>query len=207
MPLYDATMPMHKGMITFPGDPPFEMEPFFLRSKGDAFDLARLSMGTHLGTHVDPPAHYLDGGITVDRVPLDRLVGPGIVLDMTGRKKVDRAALEDSDLGDHTRILLKTDNSGRLLESTFHEDYVHLTKDGAAYLVERGVLTVGIDYLSIERYGNSGAPVHITLLKAGVLIVEGAYLLHVPAGPCEIFCLPLKIRGADGAPSRVIIRT
>ncbi|MFH1115116.1 MAG: cyclase family protein [Pseudomonadota bacterium] len=207
MPLFDATLPIRQGMITFPGDPPFVTEPFFQRCKGDAFNLARISMGTHQGTHIDTPAHYLEGGATVDLIPLDHLVGPGIVLDMTGRKQVDRGNLENSALGDHVRVLLKTDNSPRLLESTFHEDYVHLTEDAAAYLVERGILMVGIDYLSIERYENPGAPVHMTLLKAGVLIVEGVYLLNVPAGPCEIFCLPLKIHGADGAPAGVLIRT
>ncbi len=207
MPLFDATLPLRKGMISFPGDPLFEMEPFFQCSKGDPFNLARISMGTHLGTHVDPPAHYLEGGMTVDRLPLDSLVGPGIVLDMTGREEVDRSALENSALGDHVRVLFKTDNSCRLLESTFHADYVHLTEDGAAYLVERGVVMVGNDYLSIERYGNPGAPVHMSLLRAGVIIVEGVYLLNVPVGPCEILCLPLKIHGADGAPARVLVRT
>lgn len=206
MPLFDATLPIREGMLTFPGDPPFRTEPFFQRSKGDPFDLALLQMGTHLGTHVDPPAHYLDGGATVDQVPLDTLVGSGIVLDMTGRAFVDRRALEESPLGDHVRVLLKTDNSPRLHEHVFHEDYVHLTGDGAAYLVERNVCLVGTDYLSIERYLTAGAPVHHALLSAGVLVVEGVNLLEVPAGPCEIYCLPLRIVGADGSPARVIIR-
>ncbi|MDQ7783098.1 MAG: cyclase family protein [Desulfomonilaceae bacterium] len=207
MPLFDATLPIRRGMLTFPGDPPFETEPVVQRRTGGEFNLARISMGTHLGTHVDPPAHYLEGGATADLIPLDHLVGPGIVLDMTGRTQVDRGALENSALGNHVRVLFKTDNSPRLLESEFHEDYVHLTEDGAAYLIDRGILMVGNDYLSIERYGNPGAPVHMALLKAGVLIVEGVHLLHVPVGPCEIFCLPLRIQGADGAPARVVIRT
>ncbi len=207
MALYDATMPIRHGMVTFPGDPSFKMEPFFQRAKGDPFNLALMSMGTHLGTHVDPPAHYLDSGATVDRIPLETLVGPGVVLDMTDRECVDRQALEASELGDHVRVLLKTDNSPRLHESTFHENYVYLTEDGAEYLVERSVCLVGNDYLSIEKYMNPGAPVHLTLLKAGILIVEGVNLVDVPPGPCEVFCLPLRIKGADGAPARVLIRT
>lgn len=207
MPLYDATLPIREGMVTFPGDPPFKIEPFFQRQKGDPFDLALMSMGTHLGTHVDPPAHYLDGGATVDLIPLETLIGPGVILDMTGRSRIDRAALERSALGAHVRVLFKTDNGPRLLESSFREDYVHLTEDGAMYLVECGVHLVGIDYLSIERYKNPGAPVHRTLLSAGALVVEGVHLLHVPVGPCEIYCLPLRILGADGAPARVLIGT
>ncbi|MEJ2717702.1 MAG: cyclase family protein [Deltaproteobacteria bacterium] len=207
MSLYDASMPIRAGMVTFPGDPLFKIEPFFQRDRGDPFDLALMSLGTHLGTHVDPPAHYLDGGSTVDEIPLETLVGPGVVLDMTGRAVVDRQALETSAMGDHRRVLLKTDNAPRLLEATFHEGYVHLTEDGAEYLVERAVKMIGIDYLSIEQYGSPGAPVHRALLSAGVLVVEGVHLLHVPAGPCEIYCLPLRIEGADGAPARVLIRT
>lgn len=206
MTLYDVTLPIQEGMITFPGDPLFKIEPFFERKKGDPFDLALMSMATHVGTHVDPPAHYLDNGYTVDQIPLDILVGPGIVLDMRGRPYVDREALVASAAGDYDRVLFKTDNGPRLLESTFHEDYVYLTEDGASYLVEQGVRLVANDYLSIEKYRNPGAPVHTTLLKAGVLVVEGVNLLDVPAGPCEVYCLPLKIKGADGAPARVLIK-
>ena len=206
MKLYDASIPIRIGIVTFPGDPPFQMEPCFQREKGDPFDLALISMGTHLGTHVDPPAHYLDGGGTIDEIPLDVLVGPGIVLDMRGISQIDRQALENAPMGDHVRVLLKTDNGPLLLESSFHKDYVHLTEDGARYLVERGVFLVGIDYISIERYQNPGAPVHRALLQAGILIVEGVHLLEIPPGPYEIFCLPLCIKGADGAPARVLLR-
>jgi arylformamidase len=125
---------------------------------------------------------------------------------MTGRSFVDQQALQESEMGDHVRILLKTDNAPRLLQSTFHEDYVHLTEEGARYLVRRGVRLVGIDYLSIERYKNPGAPVHHVLLEAGIVVVEGVHLLDIVPGSYEIFCLPLRIRGADGAPARVILR-
>jgi arylformamidase len=206
MPLYDATLPIREGMVTFPGDPPFQMQPFFQRRNGDPFDLALLSMGTHLGTHVDPPAHYFDGGSTVDQLPLEAMMGPGVVLDMRGRPWIDRQALESSSLGDHTRVLLKTDNGPWLLEPPFREDYVHLTEDGAKYLVERGVQLVGIDYLSIEQYKNPGAPVHRTLLKASIVVLECVHLLDIPEGDCEIICLPLRIQGGDGAPARVCVR-
>jgi arylformamidase len=193
-------------MVTFPGDPPFQIKPFFQMNKGDPFDLALMSIGTHLGTHVDPPAHYLDGGATIDEIPLDSLVGPGVVLDMRGRTQIDQQALEKAPLGDHVRVLFKTDNGPRLFETSFHQDFVHLTEDGALYLVQKNIRLVGNDYLSIERYKNPGAPVHHILLEAGVLVVEGVNLLDVPPGPYEIFCLPIKIKGADGAPARILLR-
>jgi arylformamidase len=205
--LYDATLPIHEKMVTFPGDPPFKIKPFFQRQQGDSFDLALMSLGTHLGTHVDPPVHYLAGGATVDEIPLESLVGPAVVLDMRGRSQVDQQALAKAPLGDHVRVLFKTDNGPRLLEPSFHEDFVHLTEDGARYLVQKNVRLVGNDYLSIERYQNPGAPVHHILLKAGVVVVEGVNLLEVPPGVYEIYCLPLKIKGADGAPARILLRS
>jgi arylformamidase len=164
-------------------------------------------MGTHLGTHVDPPAHYLEGGAAVDEIPLDTLIGPCIVLDMRGKAQIDREDLEASPMGDHGRVLFKTDNGPRLLEQVFFEDYVHLTECGARYLVEKGACLVGIDYLSIEKYKNPGAPVHTLLLQKGILVAEGLHLLDVPPGPYEILCLPLRIEDADGAPARVLLRT
>ncbi|MGD8564690.1 MAG: cyclase family protein, partial [Desulfarculaceae bacterium] len=161
---------------------------------------------THLGTHVDPPSHYLEGGYAVDEIPLENLVGPGLVLDLRGRPVIDRQALEQAPLEDHRRVLFKTDNGPRLFETAFFQDYVHLTEDGAEYLVEKGVLLVGNDYCSIERYKNPGAPVHRTLLGAGTTVLECVNLVDVPAGPYEIFCLPLRIRWADGAPARVVLR-
>ena len=113
-------------MLTFPGDPPFKIESFFSRARGDPFDLALMSLGTHLGTHVDPPAHYLDGGATVDQVPVEIMIGPGIVLDMTGRSRIDRQALEESALRDHVRVLFKTNNSKLLWAEEFREDYAYL---------------------------------------------------------------------------------
>jgi arylformamidase len=204
--LYDATLSIHEKMVVFPGDPPFKKEPVSQIQTGDDFNLTRLTMGTHLGTHVDPPAHYLEAGATVEQIPLESMVGPGVVADLRGRSQIDRHDLEKSNIGDHKRVLLKTDNGPRLLESTFHQNYVHLTEDGARYLVEHKVRLVGIDYLSIEHPENPGSPVHHLLLEAGVLVVEGVHLLEIPPGEYEIFCLPLKIKGADGAPARVLLR-
>jgi len=93
------------------------------------------------------------------------------------------------------------------MQSEFVTDYAYLTEDGAAFLVDRGVQLIGIDYISIERFQAPGAPVHRTLLDGGVLILEGVNLVEAPTGPCKIYCLPLKIKDADGAPARVLIET
>jgi arylformamidase len=193
-------------MVIFPGDPPFKKEPVSQIQTGDDFNLTRITMGTHLGTHVDPPAHYLETGATVDQLPLETLVGPGVVADLRGCSQIDRRALEQASIADYNRVLMKTNNGPLLLESPFQQDYDHLTEDGARYLVESKVRLVGIDYLSIENHANPGSPVHHILLEAGVLVVEGVHLLDIPPGEYEVFCLPLKIKGADGAPARIILR-
>ena len=206
MKLYDATLAIHEKMAVFPGDPPFQTEPVSRIHAGDDFNLTRISMGTHLGTHVDPPAHFIEKGTTVDQIALETLVGPGVVADLRGCSQIDRRALEKAAIAGYQRVLLKTDSGPLLLESPLHQETVLLTEDGARYLVENRVRLVGIDALSIEHHENPGSPVHQLLLEAGVLVVEGVHLLEIPPGEYEIFCLPLKIKGGDGAPARVILR-
>ncbi len=205
MPLYDATLALHEKMAIFPGDPTFKMTPLFQTTTGAKFNLSIITMGTHTGTHVDPPAHYLTGGHTVDEIPLEILIGPGKILDLTGQPELNRDVLRSCDLKGVTRVFFKTDNSPKLLEPDFHENYVSLTQDGATYLSESGIRMVGTDYFSIETYHSLAAEVHHTLLQAGILVVESLNLAHIPAGPCTIYCLPLKILGADGAPARVLV--
>jgi arylformamidase len=207
MSLYDATLPLEEGMVTFPGDPVFGLERVLKTSSGDTFNLSLLHISTHTGTHVDPPAHYIEGGASVDELPLDVLIGPGLVMGLPGVRCVDSNTLRKGNLQGRTRVLFKTDNSNLLRSRTFHEDFVHLTEDGAHYLVKAAVRLVGIDYLSIERFGNAGAPVHHILLAAGVVILETLDLREVPVGLCDVYCLPLRIRCGDGAPARVLVRT
>lgn len=206
MKFYDATLPMHHEMVTFPGDPRFDITPLSRRSKGDDFNLSLISMGTHAGTHVDSPKHYLQGGAAVDEIPLDVLVGPGIVLDMRGMAWIDDKALATAPLGRHRRVLLKTDSGPLLSSGRFHENFVYLTQSGARYLIDKGVMLIGIDSLSIECSTNTGGQVHRMLLESGTVIVEGALLLEVPPGAYEIICLPLRIKCGDGAPARLLLR-
>ena len=129
-----------------------------------------------------------------------------MVADLRGCAHIDRHVLVQAALTDHERILLKTDNGALLAKPSCQSAGVYLTEDGARCLVDSGVRLVGIDCLSIEHPDSPGSPVHHLLLEAGVLVVEGVHLVDIPAGEYEIFCLPLKIKGADGAPARVLLR-
>ena len=152
--IIDVTVPLSAELPTFPGDPAFQLESTHRLADGEAYNVARLSLGTHTGTHVDAPFHFLPDGATVDELPLEILMGKARVVDLGGRDSVDRADLEAVDLREDLRVLLKTRNSGQLRQQAFQEDYVYLTPDAATYLAQVGIKLVGFDYLSIEKFGS-----------------------------------------------------
>lgn len=206
MKIYDITVAISPDLPAFPGDPPVGIEPVSTLARGDAANVSRLTMSTHGGTHLDPPRHFSDHGISVDHLPLTLLVGDALLAEIPGVKAIGRAELGRLPLQGVERLLLKTDNSRLWDLPGFHEDYAHLTAGGARYLVERGVKLVGIDYLSVERF-DGGGEVHRELLANGTVILEGLNLDGVPAGHYELLCLPMKIKGGDGAPVRAVLRS
>lgn len=197
--IIDITRPISPDTPVWPGDPPVVVERVARVEVGDPADVSRLQLGTHTGTHVDPPAHFLPGGDTVDQLPLDLLVGPALVADLSEAPEVDADALEALALpAGTTRLLLKTgpEDGGATTGA--------LTPAGARWLVEHGVRLVGVDTLSIEP-DTDEYPVHHILLGAGVVIVESLDLSAVSAGGYQLVCLPLRIAGGDGAPARAVL--
>ena len=208
MPLLDVSLRLSADLPTYPGNPPFELRPAKRIARGDSSNVSSLHLGSHTGTHVDAPRHFFDAGPGVDELPAEVLVGPARVVHLPGLASVGRIQLEALDLSGVARLLIRTDNSARWSAgSAFSPDFVYLSEDGARLLVERGVRLVGVDYLSVERFHQPGAPTHHVLLGAGVIIVEGLDLSAAAPGDCELLCLPLKVGGADGAPARVLLRT
>ncbi len=206
MTLYDVSVPIRAGMVTYAGEPGPELEFTSRISAGAEVNLSALSLGSHTGTHVDAPHHFLDGRATVDQIPLDALCGPAYVLEYTGQEHIAAASLEAAGIpGDTPRLLLKTPNGGFWDDSEFHTDFIALTEDAARWLVERRFCLVGIDYLSIERFRAPGHPVHKLLLGAGIVVVEGLDLRRVRQGRYHMVCAPLNVAGAEGAPARVFL--
>ena len=204
--IHDVTVPLTPGMPTYPGDPLFEIEP--IRSLGeDRYRLSRLVLSTHAGTHVDAPAHFLDGGATVDQLPLEILLGKARVVELSSRERVERADMEALDLRDDLRVLLKTRMSGQMLRTAYQEDHLYVTVDAAHYLAQAGIKLVGFDYLSIDRAGSADFPAHHALLGKGVVVVEGLDLSEVEPGEYDMTCLPLRVGGGDAAPARVVLRS
>jgi arylformamidase len=207
MALIDISLPIQAGMVIYEGDPGVEITAYRQIARGDPANVSLLFMGSHTGTHLDAPAHFLDGAATLDRLPLDVLVGPALVATVTADRLIGRSELEHLPLDRHTRLLLKTRNSTLWAQGRFTRDYVALDLDAARYLVERGIQLVGIDYLSVEAFHAPGHPVHRLLLGSGVVILEGLNLAGVEPGVYELLCLPLPVSGIDGAPCRAVLRS
>ncbi len=206
MKLIDVTVPLDANLPTYPGNTPFALEPIKRLARGDSSNLSSIHMSAHAGTHVDAPRHFFDQAGGTDALPLEMLIGRTRVVEVTSRKGIGADELSAFDFSEDVRLLLKTGNSRLWGSAEFHPDYVGVTESGARHLIERGIKVVGVDYLSVEEFKKPGAPAHHVLLGGGTIVIEGLNLRDVDPGVYEMFCLPLRIVGSDGAPARVLLR-
>ena len=196
--MIDISLPLKKELIVYPGNAAYEEYEYRTHEK-DNVHIMRVLMETHTGTHFDAPYHMLPDGKKADEVDLESVVGPATVIEVSG----DAINAEDIPDTHEKRVLFKTGNSE--LYSEFHRDFTYLSMEAAEKLVEHGVKLVGIDYLSIEKFGSSEPAVHRKLMKNDVVILEGIYMKDVKPGNYELLCLPLKMF-EDGAPCRAVLR-
>lgn len=209
MTIYDITNSIRSQMPVYEGDPGVEIASWSALAKGDSSNVSYLHFGAHTGTHVDAPAHFIEGARKIDSLPLELLIGRArIVRVPDDATEIERNFLAACDLNQVERVLFHTRNSSFWNEG-FRKDFTHLTPEAAQHLVDIGIKLVGTDYLSIEKFHSGHHRTHLTLLSKGIVILEGLNLSDVPAGDYELICLPLKIaEGAgDGAPARVVLRT
>jgi arylformamidase len=204
--IYDISVPIRSGGLVYPGNPEIEITLQQAVAKGAGANVSFIRFGSHTGTHADAARHFFDDGQTVDKIPLDRLMGPALLLGFSDDvRAVSAADLREHDLKGRKRILLRTRNSALLSQREFARDYTYLAPDGAQYLVDNGVELVGIDYLSIEQFHSGHHKTHRTLLERSVVILEGLDLSVPAPGEYELICLPLRIEGCDGAPARAVL--
>ena len=198
----DVSVPIYGGMVHWPDNPPIELDAVMHLDRGDICTVSALKMGLHTGTHIDGPNHFIPGAAGTDSVPLENLIGPARVVEIKDHNAVTQAELRKHNIGHSERLLFKTLNSQHGWNSSkFFNEFVSLAEDAAYHLAELNTLAVGVDYLSV------GSPeVHRTLFKAGVAIIEGLNLSKVSGGEYELVCIPLRIRGGDGAPSRALLK-
>ncbi len=204
--LIDVSMEVFSGMLVWPGDDGVDLHRVQKMEEGAHANLSRIRCGVHTGTHVDAPLHFVPGGKTIEQLSLDILNGPAWVAEFPSVERIRAEELEQAGIPAGTeRLLLKTRNS-QFLETTktFREDYAGLEESGARWIVEKKIRLVGNDFLSVACRDQTG-PVHTLLLGAEVILVEGLLLGKVPAGACRFYCLPLKLRGSDGALARAMV--
>jgi arylformamidase len=205
--MLDVTVALQPGQVPlYPGDTPLELRRAQSMAAGDRCNVSRLQCSVHAGTHVDGPAHYLEGAPGVEVVPLDALIGRTWVADATRvEQHIDADVLRDLDIPpDAERVLFRTRNSRLWEEPHFTPDFLALREDAAQTLVERGVRLVGIDGISIAPYTEQ-TPTHVALLRSGVAVVETLDLRRAEQGWFHLVCLPLLLPGADGAPARAVL--
>ena len=210
MKIYDITVPIRAGMPVYEGDPGVKIEAWSAFAKGDSSNVSMLNFGAHTGTHVDAPAHFIEGANTIDKLPLETLIGPARLIRVPDdMMEIDADFLAGCDLDRVERLLFHTRNSAFWSEDGFRKDFTHLLPEAAEVLVNRGIKLVGTDYLSIEKFHSGHHRTHLTLLSKGIVIVEGLNFSGVAAGDYELICLPLRIAdgAGDGAPARVVLRT
>lgn len=210
MRVHDVTLALRPDMPTWPGEQGPRIEPLKRMARGDSSNVSLVTFGDHTGTHVDPPLHFIDGGAPVDRLPVETLVGPCRVVGYDEDDHISEKWLGQAGIPHGTeRILFRTRNSGLWADpaAPFDKDFIALDETAAHWLVRVGAKLVGVDYLSVEPYGSGkiGHPVHVALLRASVVIVEGLDLHQVAPGDYEIVCAPLKLEGGTGSPARVFL--
>ncbi len=204
----DISFPYYEGMAIYPGNPPYQRTVAQDVAQGDTATVSQIQMGTHTGTHIDAPLHVFADGKSIDQIPLERMNGRAKLLDLQGLKEISPERLKVEKLCKDDIVLMKTDNIERFQGTQVLSDYVTLTYDAAEYLVEVGIKMVGVDYMTIERPRGKridGMSVHRILLGKEIVIAEGLDLRSVAAGEYELFCFPLCINGADGAPAKAVL--
>lgn len=198
-----ATTPIYEG------DAPMHFEFLHDIRRGDAFTLSVLSLGAHSGTHVDAPMHFIGGGGSIDRIPLEPLIGPARVLDIPDSvQAIDAAELGRHDWRGAERVLFRTRSSRRgwMTSRVFHRDFAYIAPDAAQLLAAAGVRLVGVDYISAEQFGAAAPLAHRALLGREIPIVEGLVLAQVAEGDYDLIVLPIKVGGHEGAPARAVLR-
>lgn len=204
----DISLPVRPDMPFWPNSEGYRIRRTREIAAGDTANVSLITSDVHVGTHVDAPLHFIEGGAAVEQLPLDVLIGPAQVVHLPEADAITAEVLDALNLpANIRRLLFHTRNSRLWAEGvpTFREDYVALTLDGAQWIVERGIALIGNDYLSVQRYRDT-PEIHRVLLRAGVVLVEGLNLDGVAPGLYELICLPVKLLGAEGAPARAILR-
>ncbi|HVX67197.1 MAG TPA: cyclase family protein [Bryobacteraceae bacterium] len=198
----DISRTIEPGALVYPGDPPLEARPLCRIGPDSAFNLLELRWTTHFLTHLDAPLHFFEGAPSVAEIPPERLISEALVIGVDG-PAVLPGHIPAAAAG--LALLFRTRHSADWDPRAYDRDHVYISAAAAQCMVERGVRLAGVDYLSVDRFGDEDYPVHRILLGHGVLILEGLDLRSAPPGRYTLIALPLKIAAGDGSPVRAVL--
>lgn len=205
--MYDISALIGK-VAAYPDDREFSREWTSRTEAGADCNISALTLCAHAGTHLDSPFHLLPGSRTLDMYPLQRFITLAQVVSVKEEEKsIQPFALQGLEIRTGEALLFRTNNStrGLLKKADFRERFVYLSAEAAQLCVDSGVGMVGIDYLSVDRFGDEALPAHRCLLENDVLILEGIDLQGVPPGRYLLLCLPLRIKGGEASPVRAVL--
>ena len=205
--IYDISVLLGSESIVFPKDTPYSRDLILTIEDSGICNVSKLVLSTHSGTHVDAPSHFIPNAKSIDQYSVQELVLPAQVVRIEDRESIRLSELENLDVKQGDALLFKTNNSisGQCTNGVFSENFVYLSDKAAEFCAEKKASLVGIDYVTIDRYGDEAFPAHRKLLGSGILILEGINLREVPPGKYTLFCLPLKIKDSEAAPVRAIL--
>jgi arylformamidase len=197
----DISMALNERTVVWTADPQPKLIPVCRQPEADC-NFTWLDFGAHAGTHIDAPYYLYKEKWTCDQIPLNRLIGPCQVLDLTDVD--DMITVDDLEKRQIARqiIMIKTRNSFDPMQS-YNPNHIAMEVAAAEYLVEQGVTTLGYDYQSFERGGKNA--VHDVFLSRSITLVDNLRLEEAEAKEYYFLCLPVKVTGIDGAPARAIL--
>jgi len=202
----DISTPLSAHTLVYPGDPQFQMTRVHsIDEDGSGYNLSTIAMSAHFGTHLDAPRHFIADGKCLHEMSAERWISHVCVIDTGEDAMIDVPRLRNANIEEGMAVLFRTSNCHALASGKMLDEFCALTYAAAAYLVERNIHLVGIDWLSIERYDDPAFPVHKKLLSNEILILENVLLHHVEAGEYTLVVSPLRLMDADGAPARALL--
>jgi arylformamidase len=204
MKILDISVPLRAGMPTWPGSAGCRVERTTDQAMGDDVTNSAMHIDLHCGTHIDAPLHFMQSGCSIEQIDIEACIGPAYVADLRGVPRIGASELQERVPSGTRRLLLKTDNSRLWAQSEFVKDFTALTLDGAQWVADQGIWLIANDYLSVQLFRGDDRT-HMILMEQGVVILEGVDLTAVEPGGYHLVCLPLRIAGAEAAPSRAVL--
>jgi arylformamidase len=203
--IYDISPLVDERIAVWPGDTPYAAKDVLKFETGAAVHLSSLTLSCHTGAHADAPGHYVPGAEGIDAVPLERYMGPCLLVDVRPKGHVVRPAdLQGTGLEGAERLLLRT---GCIKDRTaFPAPLTCLSVELVDLLAAHRIVLLGLDSPSVDAFDSKDLPVHKALYRHGISNLENLALDGVPPGRYELIALPLRLRGRDASPVRAVLR-